>query len=195
MRAAAAELAAEVDEDLSAFLQRTYGITLQEYAARGAAPPPGATAGSHGAGPSGNADVYMHGSDDDDDDDDDVAMEEPAARHGGHGVAGPGLGPSGSADWAADLMAAGAEQVVAGGSGGAGPSSQAGAARDQGEADDAEEDEEDWENAEAVDDEATLEEEEALARAEGMVCFVCCACGVSVSHSEATYGNAPNLSG
>lgn len=49
---------------------------------------------------------------------------------------------------------------------------------------DVEEDEEDWENAEAIDDEATLEEEEALARAEGTVCYVCFACWCSAIRPE-----------
>lgn len=192
--AAAAELTAEVDEDLSALLQRSYGVSLEEYAAGGAAPAPSAAAGRHGAGPRGagaDADVYMH----DSDDDEDVATEEPmraVTMHGGHGAAVPGLGTSSSVDWAADLMGVGV--AAAGGSDGAGPSARVGAAHDQVEADDPEEDEEDWENAEAVDDEATLEEEEALARAEGTVCsaFFCTLCHF---FSGKVWRGAPSLSG
>ena len=200
----AAELAAEVEEDLSEFLRRTYGVSLQEYVGGGA--PGGGAAAVPGA--AGGGDAQLHDSSDDGDVDMGTASPEAGGRavrcgaqttmHAAGSIAGCAVGGS---SWASDLMAveaiAASKQRPRRGDTGAGPSSamlaassvpgasggggegvaDEGAAGDDREGED-DEDEEDWHNAEAVDDEQTLEEEEALASAEGTVRAVCGTCAM-----------------
>lgn len=225
----AEELQAEGEEDLAAFMARTYGISPTEFASGHTAPPQPVTAAQHA-----EPDEDMRGSSDDDvDPPAELAGGVGGAMHGGasssramfdmgagastsqaiHDGAGPSwrtsalasgasaAGPAGDSSWALDLLHGADDDADAAGAGGgggggsrrsraaaataaaataAGPSTSAGVAGSSraammhdGEDDDEDDElegersEEEWMHGEAVDDEATLEEEERLAGADG----------------------------